>query len=127
MSSDKLILEALARVEHKADLCLKLATMIINAGGGAQILDHPAMTDPENRCPVCGINPKYNIDFFNGVVIRNCGCGTGKTLLDLNMLAPPAVTKRRDNDGTTRDNESDTGTIPGAPGGVGRPGSPTSR
>lgn len=111
MAADNAILEALARIEHKVDLCLKMVTMVSNAGGGAPVLDHPAMMDPTHRCPVCGQNPKYNMDILNAIVTRSCGCGTGKIMLDLNALAPPTL-QRRTPDDRTSDNTDDSSPRP---------------
>lgn len=68
MPADALIMEALARVEHKLDQVLFALGVDID---GAQV-QFP------KSCPLCKEGIDYQMDLVNGVVKRKCGCSTGK-------------------------------------------------
>jgi len=62
-----ILAEALARIEHKLDaLCRSTNTPV-----------YP-MHFSGNSCPSCNQNIDYQIDVQHQVVIRRCGCSTGK-------------------------------------------------
>jgi hypothetical protein len=99
MADDK-IMEALARIEHKQDLLLL---------SEKRVRRYPQVSDTGNKCPVCLQPINYNVDIEDSVVIRKCGCSTGKIPLDLKAFAPPVLpAKRNDNDRSDEDrNDSD--------------------
>lgn len=91
-------METLSRIEHKLDLCLKkeLQTKV---------------GDPTHICPVCNQTVDYQVDIEDSVVLRKCGCKTGKIALDINKFAPPITTKKKveeDNDRTDEENSSNS-------------------
>lgn len=96
MAADK-IMETLARLEHKVDLLIKgqlkndLATVIKQLG------------DIGHSCPVCNQTVDYQVDVTDGVVLRKCGCKTGKIALNIGAFAPPVLPAKRNQD----DRESD--------------------
>lgn len=114
MSANDKIMEALARLEHKVDLALHLSA--------AQLpikVDMKAVGDPSHKCPVCKQTPDYQVDIQDSVVVRKCGCGTGKIPLDLKAFAPPvmpAKNKEEDNGGTDEEDRSNTTRRGGRPG-----------
>lgn len=59
--------EALARIEHKIDALLRAldvkATPLHYVGG---------------KCPVCQKSVDHQIDIEKRIVVRKCGCSTGK-------------------------------------------------
>lgn len=99
MADDK-IMEALARIEYKIDLLLWL-----NPGIGG----FPQMSDPRNTCPACKQPVAYNVDIEDAVVIRKCGCSTGKIALDLKAFAPPVLPARKTDNGGRDDEQEDGG------------------
>ncbi len=67
MANDVLA-EALARIEFKLDLLLK----------AAELLPPMPMHFQGHTCPVCGLPVDHQIDLVKNVVVRRCGCKTGK-------------------------------------------------
>lgn len=74
--SDALVLEALARVEHKLDLLLHSLGRVVSA---------PMEFAGAHTCPVCLRVVSYRIDFQHNVVKRVCGCSTGMQPLTLDL------------------------------------------
>lgn len=97
MANDK-IMEALARLEHKVDLLLE---------SEERIGRYPQVADPGNKCPVCLQPISYNVDIENSVVVRKCGCTTGKIALDLKAFAPPVLPARKTDNGGRDDEQED--------------------
>jgi hypothetical protein len=96
MTADRKLMEAFLRLEHKVDLLLKKDKTneeIIKVG------------DPRHVCPVCKQPVEYTIDIEDSVVVRKCGCSTGKIALDLKAFAPPALPAKRTDNG--RDDEQE--------------------
>lgn len=96
MSVNSKLMEALSRIEHKLDLCLKRD-------------QQSKVGDPTHVCPVCNQAVDYNVDIEDSVVIRKCGCKTGKIALDISKFAPPITIKKKvdDNDGTDEEDRND--------------------
>lgn len=73
--AQEILAEALARIEFKLDLIIKFMGM-------------PPSSVPMHfmgqECPVCLKTVDYQIDIGKNVVIRRCGCSTGK----LPMIVP---------------------------------------
>ncbi len=67
-----ILAEALARIEHKVDLALA-SLSFLNSG-----TPYPKLGFIGTPCPVCMQVVDYQIDINNQVVIRRCGCKTGK-------------------------------------------------
>lgn len=101
MAADDLIMEALARIEHKQDLILEIVAKLGNVEG------LPKVADPAVPCVLCGQSKTYSVDISKSVVVRKCGCSTGKIALDLNAFAPPTPTKKTEKDDGTGTNEED--------------------
>lgn len=108
MANDK-IMEALARIEHKLDLLLDSEERIRN---------YPSVSDTGNKCPVCRQSVNYNVDINDAVVVRKCGCSTGKIALDLKAFAPPVLPAKRDDNGRDDEQEdrNDSNSRPRGPG-----------
>ena len=93
MSADSLILEALARIEHKQDLLIQMVIALGLLDWKMTPLGHPWHT-----CPVCKQEVRYTIDIANGVIVRVCGCNTGKVVVDMKSFATPTTTKETNNE-----------------------------
>lgn len=63
------IAEALARLEHKVDLLLK---------NQKDFDPLPMHFQGVHTCPVCKSNVEYIVDAVKNIVIRRCGCRSGK-------------------------------------------------
>jgi hypothetical protein len=74
-----IIAEAVLRIEHKLDAILRhlLVPMPL------------PMHFSGSMCPACGQLVDYQIDFKNQVVVRRCGCKTGKIPSAIPMLPVP--------------------------------------
>jgi hypothetical protein len=100
MAADSHIMETLARIEHKVDLLLILALR------NGKAIGLPAV-GAEFQCPVCKQEVVYTVAINDGVVLRKCGCKTGKIALDLGAFAPPVspAKKRVEEDEQRTDQE----------------------
>lgn len=98
MSAEALLMETLLRVEHKLDLVLKRYPVDDE--------DFVKVGAVNHSCPVCAHPVTYNVDVNESVVVRKCGCSTGKIALDLKAFAPP-VSPARKNDNGGRDEQED--------------------
>lgn len=76
-----ILAEALMRIEHKLDLLIE--------GFFVKTVVHPKLHFFGNTCPVCGESIDYQIDVQHQVVVRRCGCKTGKIPSAIPLL--PAV------------------------------------
>ncbi len=94
MANDK-VMEALARMEHKLDLVL----------GEDSKKARKKVGDPTHCCSLCHQTVDYQIDLNDSVVIRKCGCSTGKIAIDLKAFAPPVLPAKRTDNG--RDDEQE--------------------
>lgn len=98
MSADAKLMEALLRIEHKLDLILDSIVMPqqqLTKLGSAGVV-----------CPVCDQGVQFDADIQDAVVVRKCGCSTGKIALDLKNFAPPvspAKKETEDNGGTDQE------------------------
>lgn len=100
MSADDKHAEALARIEHKIDLLMR---MIATLGGDLKafnflqsLLTLPAVGGP-HKCFLCANPVEYSVDPVDAVVTRKCGCKTGKIALDLKAFAPPVMSAKKEN------------------------------
>lgn len=91
MSADDKISEALARVEHKLDIVLDMLGLNNQQVRGLVINSVRQVGDPSHRCSLCQQPVEYVADPIDSVIIRKCGCKTGKIALDLKAFAPPAT------------------------------------
>jgi hypothetical protein len=104
MAADDKIMEALARLEHKVDLLFRW----LNPSMGAAVKQKPIqLGDPRSVCPVCEQPISYSVDIADSVVVRKCGCSTGKIALDLKAFAPPETPAKRTNNGGRDDEQED--------------------
>lgn len=99
MSANALLMETMLRIEHKLDLLLRRMptddeTDLLKVGAA------------NHTCPLCTQPVSYSVDINDSVVIRKCGCSTGKIALDLKAFAPP-VTPARKTDNGGRDEQED--------------------
>lgn len=86
--------EALARVEHKLDLALtRLAFLDSTPYQPVNTVGFP--------CPVCNQVIDYTMDIHNGVVIRRCGCKSGKLPPHIPLFPLPGA-----NNGNTTSTQS---------------------
>lgn len=101
MAANSILMETLHRIEHKLDELLRLRD-----GGSLE-----KMASVNHRCPICDKNVEYQVDVMNSVVVRKCGCSTGKIALDMGAFAPPALpTRKTDNERDQEDgSDSDRG------------------
>jgi hypothetical protein len=86
-----IITEALARIEHKLDLILKIV--------GLQTANKTPMKFTGHLCPVCDQLIDYIIDLNHNVVVRKCSCSTGKLPPTISLL--PATSPIGGNNGYT--------------------------
>lgn len=99
MTADAKLMEAILVLSHKVDLLL---------GRGAE-KEMTKVGNPTHTCPICKQPVQYNVDIEDSVVIRKCGCSTGKVALDMRAFAPPAMPARKtDNDGRDEEDRSDS-------------------
>lgn len=99
MTASAKLMEALARVEHKLDL-------LLGSENPTRSRYYPKVDDSGNKCPVCRDLIVHNVDIEDAVVVRKCGCSTGKLALDMRAFAPPALPAKRTDNGR-RDDEED--------------------
>lgn len=78
MLADDVLAEALCRIEFKLDL------LLAQSGLGAVF---PKMDN--FSCPTCKLKPEYSIDLHKQVVVRKCGCGTGKIPSSIPLFPNP--------------------------------------
>lgn len=90
-----IIAEALARIEYKLDLIIEKLMMGTRTITPMHFIGH--------SCPVCGKRVDYQIDVSKNVVIRHCGCSTGKLPMTI-PLTP--VNPNGEIDGNTINNRS---------------------
>lgn len=95
MSANAILMETLLRIEHKMDEILKQQKTDENT-------NFTKMASVNHRCPICDQSVQYQVDVMNSVVVRKCGCSTGKIALDMGAFAPPVQPARKS------DNERDT-------------------
>lgn len=112
MTADAKIMEALARVEHKLDLLLRYE--IQPTKNGMRI----TQVGDQHVCPLCQNPVTYDVDITDSVVLRKCGCKTGKIALDMKAFAPvlPTTKKEQEDDGEHEDRNDPDGR-PKRPGG----------
>lgn len=103
MADDK-IMEALARLEHKVDLIIRWLDPSMGAAVKQKLIQ---LGDPRNICPICEQPVNFNVDIEDSVVVRKCGCSTGKIALDLKAFAPPALPARKTDNGGRDDEQED--------------------
>ena len=104
MANDK-ILEALARIEHKTDLVLEIVAKLAGFTNNSQL---PKVGDTTHPCILCSQPVQYDLDINEGVVLRKCGCKTGKIALNLGAFAPPTPLKKVNADDEQREQEADS-------------------
>ncbi len=107
MTVNSKLMEALSRIEHKVDLCLAAQSNAKKSQLG----------DLTHVCPICNQSVDYNVDIEDSVVLRKCGCKTGKIALDISKFAPPITIKKKveDNDRSSEEDSSDTPNRDGKP------------
>jgi hypothetical protein len=78
----QVLAEAVARIEHKLD------QLLVATGAGAGV--HPQMHFVGQSCPICKMPIDYQIDINHNVVVRKCGCKSGKVpaAIPLSTLIP---------------------------------------
>lgn len=113
MPANAKIMEALARIEHKLDLLLKIdqiRNMKEGVRGLADKIRLAAVADASHTCPVCEKTVEYQVDINDSVVVRKCGCSTGKIALDMGAFAPPVspAKKKETEDERREEDRNDT-------------------
>lgn len=96
MTADAKLMEAILVLSHKVDLLLSREAE----------RDMVKVGSATHNCPVCKQPVQYNVDIEDSVVVRKCGCTTGKVALDMRAFAPPVLPARRTDNGG-RDDEED--------------------
>jgi hypothetical protein len=96
MAADDKLAEAISRVEHKVDLLLVLVakTLPLNPANQKfleELLKYAQVGSSQHKCPLCSQPVEYIVDSIDAIVVRKCGCKTGKIALDLKAFAPPAL------------------------------------
>lgn len=99
MAASASLMETMLRIEHKIDLLLSR----LPVEGRDELTK---LGDPNSVCPVCRQVVNFSVDINDSVVLRKCGCSTGKIALDLKAFAPP-VTPARKTDNGGRDDQED--------------------
>lgn len=89
MAADNYIMEALARIERKVDMMLEITCKL------AGVTSLPQISEP-SPCVVCSEQIRYDVDITEGVVLRKCGCKTGKIALNIGAFAPPTLPTKKD-------------------------------
>lgn len=81
MPAEDVLAEALCRIEAKQDV-------IIRALKVPSVLLLP-FDSPGQSCPVCKKSVEYQINVTKKVVVRKCGCRTGKVPPDMDLFNQP--------------------------------------
>lgn len=110
--ANAILAEALARVEYKLDL-------LLNGLGFAGAMQTPMHHFIGAMCPACKNPIDYQVDLANQVVVRKCGCRSGKQP-PIVPLIPVAPTENKNGNPPRRDDEA-AGRTEGAPGAEERP------
>lgn len=105
-----ILAEALLRIEHKVDAILK-AVML-----PGQIPPMP-LHFVGQQCPICYSPIDYQVDVQKGVVVRRCGCKTGKVP---SMIPLTPVEVPRNGNSTLSDSSERSADSVGPTDGVGR-------
>lgn len=98
MTADAKLMEAVLVLSHKVDL-------LLNREQEKSGRDTVKVGSPNHNCPVCKQPVQYNVDIEDSVVIRKCGCSTGKVALDMRAFAPPVLPARRTDNGGREEDE----------------------
>lgn len=86
MSALHKLAEALARIEHKVDVLLHWNF----SPQHYSLLAIPQLKDFSHSCPICCQTVQYLVDPGAEILIRKCGCATGKQApIKLEAFAPP--------------------------------------
>jgi len=116
MAADSKHAEALARIEHKIDVLMSMMMFLVaNQPGGRSQLMTPTSAErarvgsPQHKCPLCAEIVEYFVDPIDSVVVRKCGCKTGKLApIDLGAFAPPGVPARKEHDDGEQEDRSNS-------------------
>lgn len=105
MSADDKMAEALARIEHKIDVLMALMARSMTPSPANQtflenVMKYEQVGSKSHKCFLCAKSVEYIVNTADAVVVRKCGCTTGKIALDLKAFAPPALP------GSTKENDS---------------------
>lgn len=100
MAAETTLAEWLARIEHKMDILL---SRYPSEEGESM----PKLGAPNVKCPVCEQAVSFTVDVNDSVVVRKCGCSTGKIALDLKAFAPPVSPARKTDNGSRDDEQED--------------------
>jgi hypothetical protein len=101
MPAEDVMAESLARVEHKLDMVLRWLRTMGNTVSLSQV------GDESHKCPLCSATVSYVVDVLKKVVVRKCGCKTGKIApVDLSLFEPPAIPARKGESDEQRNQEN---------------------
>lgn len=98
MTADAKQMESLARIEHKLDLLLRIESF-----GTKRYETLIKRLNDINYCPVCEQLIEHKPDIIDAVVVRKCGCSTGKIALDMKAFAPPVEPARKNKNGNEQE------------------------
>lgn len=79
-----ILAEAILRIEHKVDL-------ILTRLGFLDATPHPQLHFVGTVCPVCKQTIDYQVDITHNVVVRKCGCKTGKQPSIIPLIPVPGA------------------------------------
>ena len=117
MSADAAHAESLSRIEHKVDLMLEFLARLVGPGSSGKF-DMVPVGGSDHTCPVCTKKVGYQVDIFKKVVVRNCGCHTGKQApIDLGLFTTPTASPRTERDNGNSSAEQEDGINPNRGGG----------
>jgi hypothetical protein len=96
-NAQHLLAEALARIEHKVDALINEKRFLVI----------PPLGDFSHVCPVCKRSVQYMVDQMAEILIRKCGCTTGKQA-PIKLMPIPQRGERNDRDEGSESSEGST-------------------
>ncbi len=112
MSVDNDFAEILSRIEHKLDVLMMLAAHLVVANPKGEDLLHKInklnqVGSTNHACFLCGKLAQYVVDPINSIILRKCGCKTGKIALDMKTFATPMATNIKETEINYGDQNTD--------------------
>ena len=114
MSADNKFAETLARIEHKLDVTMSMLAWLMAQNPFShdfleKLVKFEQVGSTQHKCFLCTQKVEYVVDPIDSVVVRKCGCKTGKIALDMKAFAPPAmpVPKKENDSGEQQEDRRD--------------------